>query len=624
MWLEPDIDLALGHRRLAIIDPSPTGAQPMHSASGRYVITYNGEIYGFQELRQQLSSGVEWKGTSDTEVLLAAIERWGVARALEQCTGMFAFALWDRKEKVLWLARDRIGEKPLYYALQNGVFFFGSELRALLRSHRFSAKIAPENLPHYVRFNYFPDARTALQGVQRLLPGHVLAISLSDLRSRRWPCAGDIPVKAYWDASAKLAQAQAAPYRGSFDDAVEELDARLLTAVKRQMIADVPVGAFLSGGLDSSTIVAMMGRSSRHPAKTFTIGYAESGYDEGPFAAKIAAHLGTDHTGLVVCPEMAMGVIQRLGEFYDEPLADQSQIAVLLVSQLARTKVTVALTGDGGDELLGGYNRHALISRVWKAMRYAPQGMRGIGAGALGLLSPELWDRIGGFAARNKLPGLAHVGLGLKMQKLRDCLSARDEKEIYQRLTSHWRDPSSILSSPSDANYPELPDANCDVALKTMFWDMMTYLPGDVLAKVDRASMAYSLETRAPFLDHTLVEWAWGLPSHYKVQGGVGKQILRKVLARYVPPELFERPKQGFGLPMAVWLRGPLKDWAAGLLDARRLNEQGYFAPKPVAEAWALHQSGRADMSFALWGVLVFQLWLDQTMAPVLAERRAA
>lgn len=624
VWTDPEIDVGLGHRRLAIVDLSPTGAQPMTSHSGRYVVSYNGEIYNFKEIRRELGPTIQWNGSSDTEVLTVLIEKHGVAGALQKTAGMFALAVWDREDRQLILARDRFGEKPLYFGLQKGHLIFASELGAFLKSSRFEPKISPQSLPQYVRFSYYPGETCALADVRKLRPGHIARISLSDLSNKRLTSVVDIPVEAYWNATDTFARAQSKPFKGSLEDATEELDQRLSAIVKRQVFADVPVGAFLSGGIDSSTVVAMMAKhTSQHP-KTFTIGYEEPEFDESMFARRISEHLKTDHTDLKISAGQALALVPNIGALFDEPMADQSYIPTYFVSELARTKVTVALTGDGGDELLGGYVRHNWIQRVWRYTGGGNPALRVLASGMLGVLGLGAWDRVGSIGRRYKLGPFAQSGLGFKIQKLRASLQSHSQLEMYQRLTSQWWDLGGIFPDAGERSaYPDLPEIDADPAQKAMFWDMMTYLPGNCLAKVDRASMSHSLETRTPFLDHDLAEWAWSLPTKCKVQGSRGKIILRNVLKRYVPPGLYERPKQGFGFPVAIWLRGPLGDWAEALLDETRLRADGYFEPGPIREAWAHHLSGGANKSYALWGILMFQSWLDQNYRPALADRAA-
>lgn len=612
-WFEPELDVALAQRRLSIVDLSPLGHQPMISASGRYAITFNGEVYGFATLRRELQGlGFQFKGGSDTEVLLAAIEAFGVAEALKRITGMFAFGLWDRRERELWLGRDRFGEKPMLYAVQNGRLFFGSELRALIAATGFRAEIDRAAIPGYLRFNYFPGTASALKGVKRLAPGHIARIPLSKLTSREISSAADVRTEAYWSAREVFTHARARGATIDFDSAVEELGRRLQDIVARQMIADVPLGAFLSGGVDSSLVVAMMTKVSREKVKTFTIGYSEKAYDESPYAKRVAEHLGTEHYEIPVSSAEALNVAKTIGRLYDEPFADQSQIPTFLVSKAARTKVTVALTGDGGDEIFGGYNRHVWAERVWKAIRRAPQPLRTLVSGSLGVMGQESWDHTGDFLRKTGIRALSHQALGLKIQKLRTCLKASDAQDLYMRLASMWDAPHElVLGAEPDGAHRYFPDVGDDMAQSMMFWDAVTYMPGDILTKVDRASMATSLETRAPFLDHELAAWSWSLPLDYKIRGSTGKLILRSLLAKHVPTEMFERPKQGFGVPVDLWLRGPLKSWAAALLDRDRLRAEGVFDAVRIHAAWDKHQSGAADLSQGLWSILMYQLWSE-------------
>ena len=606
VWLDRDGGVALGFRRLAILDLSPTGRQPMRSADGRFTIVFNGEIYNYRDLREELTGlGHVFRGTSDTEVILAACSQWGPEAAVPRLWGMFAIALWDGRDRKLVLARDRVGKKPLYLARWNGGLLFASELKALRAVPGFPAEVDRDALALYARFGYFPSPWTVYRNVRKLRPGW-LAVFGPDGEPRERP---------YWDAAAVVEQAMADRRPVSDEDAVGELDALLREAVGRRMIADVPLGAFLSGGIDSSTVVALMQAQSARPVKTFSIGFREEGFNEAEHAAAVARHLGTEHTELYVTPGEARDVIPRLPEMYDEPFADPSQIPTYLVSVLAREHVTVALSGDGGDELFGGYNRYLWAQAIWRKLRMVRPLGGAIGA-ALRVPTAGAWDALNR-ATTPVLPRRLRVAaLGDKIHKISHVLGAGHPDDLYLDLVSLWKNSSSLVFGSREAVTP-LSDPRVRAAIpqfeeRMMFFDLVTYLPDDILAKVDRASMAVSLEARCPLLDHRVVEWAWGLPLAMRIRKGRSKWLLRRVLDRYVPPDLVERPKMGFGVPIDAWLRGPLRNWAEELLAERRLREEGFFEPAPVREAWAAHQSGHRNHQFRLWAVLMFQAWSER------------
>ena len=611
VWIDDESRVALAHRRLAIVDLSAAGSQPMQSASGRFVIVYNGEIYNHQDIRDELADqglAPNWQGHSDTETLLAAIEAWGVQRALERSAGMFAFALWDKSERTLVLARDRLGEKPLYYGRQQagGPFFFASELKAIAAHPEFRRGIDRNSLTLLLRYNYIPAPYSIYEGVSKLPPGAFLTL-------RNGADQGEIT--HYWSGAAVAENGSADPLQLSDDEAIDELERRASKAVSRQMLADVPLGAFLSGGVDSSTIVALMQKQSARPVKTFTIGFNERDYNEAEHAKAVAAHLGTDHTELYVTAAEARDVIPRLPDIYDEPFADSSQIPTHLVSQLARQHVTVSLSGDAGDELFGGYNRYLLTTELWSKISAVPRPFRAALARALTALPPAAWTRFGN-AAAPVLPKIARVRLlGDKIHKGAPLLRSRSVEELYGGMLSLRQDPASLVvggsEPPSHATGggPEL-DGLGSIE-RMMALDMLGYLPDDILVKVDRAAMAVSLETRVPFLDPDVIEYAWRLPMDLKIRGGETKWILRQLLYRHVPKDLIERPKMGFGVPIGAWLRGPLRDWAEALLDERRLRDEGYFRPEPVRQMWNAHLGGTVNEQYRLWGVLMFQTWIE-------------
>jgi asparagine synthase (glutamine-hydrolysing) len=609
VWSDQEVGLSLGHRRLAIVDLSPQGHQPMTSAEGRYVIVFNGEIYNFLELQHELKSlGHRFRGHSDTEVMLAAVQQWGLDRALERFNGMFAFALWDRQERVLHLARDRFGEKPLYYGWVGNTLLFASELKALKAHPAFRGEVNRDALTLYLRYCYLPAPYSIYQDIYKLSPGTVLSWNGSH-QHRPSP----IP---YWSAKDIAERGVAAPFRGSDADAVEQLDELLQDAIGLRMVADVPLGAFLSGGIDSSTIVALMQAQSSRPVKTFTIGFNEENYNEAKHAKAVAKHIGTDHTELYVTPEDALAVIPKLPSLYDEPFADVSQIPTFLVSQLAKQDVTVSLSGDAGDELFGGYNRYLLGRKIWKMLEPMPFPLRKRVSRQLGTLPPGFWNRSKG-ALQGLFPNLPIKSLSnTQLQSSIDLLAMPNAEAIYTKLVSHWKDPGAVVLRGSEPlTLPTDPRKWANLSSFTdhmMYADTMTYLPDDILVKVDRASMGVSLESRVPFLDHRLMEFAWQLPPSMKIRNGQGKWLLRQVLYKHVPRELIDRPKTGFGIPLDSWLRGPLRDWGESLLNEHRLKDEGFFDPAPIREKWKQHLEGTGNFEHSLWDILMFQAWVDE------------
>lgn len=608
-WIEEDGSVGLGHRRLSIIDLSPTGHQPMHSHSGRYVLVFNGELYNFEALRQELKKKqVAFRGRSDTEVALAAIEVWGIKNALERFVGMFAFGLWDKSERILYLARDRIGEKPLYYGRIGRSVAFASELKAFHQIKSWAAEVDRSALSLYLRHNYVPAPYSIYKGVKKLTPGTILALELRDTqiieRGEEYWSAKDVVRQAVYD--------RADCDRGSCVDA---LDALLRNIVRQKMLSDVPLGAFLSGGVDSSTVVAIMQEVSSEPVKTFTIGFREREFNEAVYARKIAEHLGTDHTELYVSGADARAVIPDLSRIYDEPFSDSSQIPTVLISKLARSRVTVSLSGDGGDELFGGYDRYTFTRGLWRKLSRIPVGTRKVGAKALLSVSPGRWDKWFDWVGPLLSLVVRQRVTGDRAHKLARLLCTESERELYRRLVSHWDQPAEIvingLEPRTRLGDDALWTAVSDSIEKMMLIDLLTYLPDDILVKVDRASMSTGLEVRVPFLDQRLIEYAWKLPLSMKVNGDTGKWILRQVLARYVPNQLFERPKMGFGVPLAEWLRGPLREWAEALLAEERLIQDGFFCAEAIRSKWEEHVSGRQNWQYHIWDILMFQSWLD-------------
>lgn len=601
VWIDGHAGVALASRRLAVIDLSAAGHQPMCSHSGRYVIAFNGEIYNHHELRHQLNgrngSAVRWIGNSDTESLLAAIEHLGLETALRSAVGMFAFALWDRQERELYLARDRIGEKPLYFGWQNGVLVFASEIKSLVHHPAFAGIVDRGALALYLRHNYIPGPWSIYQGIRKLTPGTFVKIAFGNVSS---PVGAEVGPEPYWSLQEVITAGRARPFEGDAGEAVEALHEVLRQAVASQIEADVPLGAFLSGGIDSSTVVALMQETSPRPARTFTIGFAEPAYNEAEHAKDVANHLGTDHTELYVSPQDALDVIPRLPRLYDEPFSDSSQIPTSMVSAMTRQHVTVALSGDGGDELFGGYTRYFRTRALWKYLGPVPNSIRRVYQGLIAAVPPRL--------GRSRTVDRA--------RKLSEIMDFQEPEQLYYRLQSHWKAPDAIVRHASEpqsrmSDYRAWPSSP-DMESRMMGIDTLTYLPDDILVKVDRAAMGVSLETRAPFLDHRVVELAWRLPLSVKIRKNESKWVLRQILYRHVPATLVERPKMGFGVPLESWLRGPLKDWAESLLDENRLRDDGYFRPAPIRQRWIEHIDGSRRWDACIWDILMFQAWLDE------------
>lgn len=630
VWVDREHGIGLGHRRLSIIDLSPAGHQPMQSSSGRYVIAFNGEIYNHLDLREKLagasrqsavgsSQSIAWRGHSDTETLLACFEAWGVEETLKRTVGMFAIAVWDRRERLLSLARDRMGEKPLYYGWSHDGFVFGSELKALRQCPGLSNAISRDVLTLYLRYSYIPAPYSIYEGIYKLEAGCMLTISLAASAKApasvpHAPCRGDgWSIKRYWSLHEQAMVGQSSLIHDE-QDALASLESALKESIQLQSIADVPLGAFLSGGVDSSLIVALMQSQTSRPVKTFTIGFDEDGYSEAKYARAVAEHLHTEHTELYVSSRQAMDVIPLLPDLYDEPFADSSQIPTFLVAQMARQHVTVALSGDAGDELFGGYNRYFWGPGIWKKISLLPYGMR---QKLCRMLITSSGKGGGRHAINHLLPNKLRVTLaGEKLQKLGQRLEGvKDIDEFYLSLVSEWRIPEGIVIGAKEqttlinerSKWPELDTPE----QRMMYLDAMTYLPDDILCKVDRAAMGVSLETRVPFLDHRVVELAARLPLQMKIRHGQGKWAVRQILYKYVPRELIERPKAGFAIPLGEWLRGPLRDWAGNLLDPVQLAQEGYFHADPVRQKWAEHLSGRRNWQHSLRSVLMFQAWLE-------------
>jgi asparagine synthase (glutamine-hydrolysing) len=602
VWIDVEAGVALVHRRLSIVDLSPAGHQPMHSADGRFVISYNGEVYSHLPIRAEIeATGHQFRGHSDTEVMLESFARYGIRATTERLIGMFAIAVWDRRERTLTLIRDRLGIKPIYWAKIGGLFMFGSELKALRQHPGWTPRIKREAIASFMRHNYVPAPHTIYQDVYKLEPGTILTLT-----------AGREPqLDKFWDARQVAVDGIRNPLDGDDATLIDCLEALLVDAVGKRMMADVPLGAFLSGGIDSSTVAALMKAANAGPVKTFSIGFEQAEFNEAPHAAAIARHLGTDHTELTVTSREALAVVPKLAEMFDEPFADSSQIPTHLVSAMTRKHVTVALSGDGGDELFSGYNRYQLTQRSWRVLSLVPELAREVFAAGLTSLSPVRWNAVFGTLPRT----LHRPQPGDKIHKLASVLRLNDADELYRRLVSHW-EPSQITPGISESrgmlwdksvrtDFPDLLD-------RMQFLDLATYLPDDILTKVDRASMAVALEARVPLLDHRVVELAWRLPHSVKIRGGVSKWLLRQVLYRHVPKALVERPKMGFGVPLGEWLRGPLREWAENLLSEKRLGESDFFDVAVIRRHWTEHLSGQRNWQYLVWDVLMFEAWRER------------
>lgn len=616
-WTDDDAGLTLAHTRLAIIDLSEGGAQPMLSSTGRYVISYNGEIYNFPQLKADLSrSGTVFRGGSDTEVILEAVEAWGIEKALRSFVGMFAFALWDREDRRLVLARDRIGEKPLYYGISGSTLLFGSELKALQVHRNWTGEVDRDALSLYFRHNYIPEPYSIYTGIGKLEPGHYVTVSAH---------TGPDAKKIYDRGSRKIFSENVCywslgeSYLGDVDpvsdetELVDRFNGLLHQSIAGQMISDVPLGALLSGGIDSSTVAAVMQAQSSVPVKTFSIGFDESEFNEAKYAAAVAKHLGTEHTELYVTPEETRDAIPNLPDLYDEPFSDSSQIPTWLVSRLVRRQVTVCLSGDGGDELFAGYDRYVWAGKIWKFIGWMPKTSRLMAARCLASIPRSAWDKM----LLPVKPVFDRIGpvsnLGQKVHRLADTLSTEQRMGLYKNLVSHWHQPDQIVLNASEpiTMFDRCPENDRRGFIEQMMYvDTLSYLPGDILTKVDRASMGASLEVRVPFLDHRIIEFAWSVPISFKIRDAKTKWLLRQILRRYVPNALVDRPKMGFAIPVGQWLRGPLREWAEDLLSENEINKHDYLRVEPIRQKWREHVLGQHDWQYHLWDVLMFQSWL--------------
>ncbi len=618
LWQDADSPVGFVHRRLAIVDLSPAGHQPMHSADSRLTIVFNGEIYNHQSLRRELDRRkmTAWRGHSDTETLLEAVAEWGLEVTLQRSVGMFAIAMWDHRERTLSLARDRFGEKPLYYGWAAGDFVFASELKAIRSLSCFANGVDRQAVQLLAARAYIPAPFSIYRGLFKLDPGTILTVTPDAVRAPREtpPRAGErvagISLSPYWSYRQALLEGLSDPIE-SEDEALDALDAAITCSIAGQAVADVPVGAFLSGGIDSSTVVAFYQKAFPGQVKTFSIGFKEAGFDEAVYARAVAAHFGTEHHEHYVGVDEAQAVIPSLPTLYDEPFADSSQIPTHLVSRLARQHVTVALSGDGGDELFGGYDRYLAAARLWRGMRRLPKPVRRAVGGSLHAVPPALWNGLVALAPAGRRP--AHFGHRVRklLQTVRD---ARGVDDVIDSFLDEWSATASpVLGAgflPRTAGFDmDLPGALDEQRM--MYCDALSYLPDDILCKVDRAAMAVSLETRVPFLDHRVAEVAARIPLSMKIQGTTGKAVLRKLLYRQAPRAMFDRPKAGFAVPVGEWIKGPLRDWAESLLDPRRLAEQGMFDPAQVEDRWRAHLSGGRDSTQALWTVLMYQAWTE-------------
>ena len=610
IWKDEELGVMLGHTRLSILDTSAAGHQPMESHCGRYVMIFNGEIYNHLQLRKALSKkgySVAWRGHSDTETLLAAFSSWGINKSLQESVGMFGLALLDRRDRKLYLARDRMGEKPVYYGWQKNSFLFGSELKALKVHPNFQNRINRNSLSLLMRHNTIPSPHSIYEGIYKLPPGSILSLDLTNKI---------IDIETYWTMKQSVQSALENPFQGGEQEATDELESILTQSVRNQMMSDVPLGAFLSGGIDSSTIVALMQSQSVDKIKTFSIGFNEDDYNEAVQARHVANYLGTEHNELYLSSSEALDVIPKLPSMFDEPFSDSSQIPTYLVSKLAKERVDVSLSGDGGDEIFGGYNRHVWVKSIWDKTKFLPLVSRRLIFFAITSLSPASWNKFFSLCSSILPKSFRASQPGDKMHKIAILITADSPFSMYKNLVSHWNNPASIVLGSKEpetllSDFSVIPNL-LNIEEEMMFLDAITYLSDDILTKVDRSAMSVSLETRVPILDHKVIEFAWRLPLHMKIKNGQGKWILRQVLNNHIPRELVERPKMGFGVPINSWLRGPLIDWAEDLLEPSKMKNEGFLNSKEITKKWKEHKSGKHDWQHHLWDVLMFQAWLKE------------
>ncbi|MBO8217672.1 asparagine synthase (glutamine-hydrolyzing) [Prochlorococcus marinus] len=609
IWFDYYAGVALGHNRLSIVDLSEAGNQPMISSCKRYYIVFNGEIYNHKSLREKLPDSINWQGHSDTETLINGISCWGLKNTLRELVGMFAFAIWDRKKKKLTLVRDRLGEKPLYYGFRGNTMIFSSELKAIETFPEKSLKINKNSLGLYMRFGYIPSPYSIYEGIYKLPPGSFVEFTIEDVKERLIPCSTQ-----YWSLESITKRQQSNTFLGTHIDAIDYLECLLKDTISGQMQGDVPIGAFLSGGIDSSTVVSIMQSQSKNPLNTFTVGFQEFGYDESKSARAISSFIGTNHNDLVLSSAEAMKTIPYLPEIYDEPFSDVSQIPTFLISKFASKNVKVCLSGDGGDELFCGYSRHIAGPKIWRIFNKIPKPIRKICVNFIHSLPPTTWDRFY-FFCEYFLPKHLRINFpGLKIYKISDLINNDSLFEVYISLISSWKAPEDIILNydPSKEFYDyEVSNIKLnDPHHQMMYFDSLIYLPNDILVKVDRAAMSSSLETRLPLLDHRIIEFAWSIPLSMKLKDKKSKWLLRQVLKKYLPNNLIEKPKTGFSVPIGEWLRGPLKNWANELLDEKLIDSHQYFSSKSIQQKWKEHLTGRKDWSKQIWTILMFQSWL--------------
>jgi asparagine synthase (glutamine-hydrolysing) len=609
IWIDESSQLTLIHRRLSILDLSDAGNQPMKSPSFRYIVSYNGEIYNHLDIRQDLNkefSNIKWLSSSDTETIVIAIELWGIKKAIKLFSGMFAIAVWDKKSKKLFLVRDRAGEKPLYYGWQNDVFLFGSELKTFKQHPSFEGKINRDSIQLQMKYGYVPEPYSIYKNIFKLQPGKILTLDFSSKES-----PGSQELEDYWSIEEVAILAKKNKFQGSLEQATDSLDEHLRHSISSQMLSDVPIGAFLSGGIDSSLIVSIMQDLSSNPINTFTIGFEESKFNEANYAKEIAQFLGTNHVEHYVTPNEALDVIPKLPYLYDEPFSDSSQIPTFLVSELAKQSVTVSLSGDGGDELFGGYNRHIYSQKWGNIINYTPSSIKYCVAKILDNIKPKQLNSLEySLASSNRRPQSIQ-NFSNYFSKVSKALNAKDSIALYDSFTTHWDSEAGLVLGAAEVTPKFFNNSNFSLAEEMMINDFLLYLPNDILVKVDRAAMGLSLETRVPFLQEDVVSFAWSLPSEMKIHNGKGKLILRNLLGRYLPKIDFDRPKQGFAVPIEDWLRGPLEDWAESLLDKTKLEQSGYLNADVVLARWNEHKTGKRNWQTELWDVLMFQSWLE-------------